>query len=76
MKPKTTQTRLDLADDLLRRFSAGGLDRHIVMDRLDITYSEMLEMLHERRLDLPMVPAATRKAMADAMNGLLDETLN
>ena len=73
MKPETTETRLDMTDDLLRRFSAGELDRHVVMDRLDITYSEMLEMLHKRRLDLPMVPLAKRKAMADTLNRLLDE---
>lgn len=68
-----TEIGLEKIGDTLRRFAEGEMDRRLVMDRLDVSYGEMLDMLHHHRLRIPVAPSAERAAMANALDRLLDE---
>lgn len=59
-------------DETLARFSRGELDRRQVMRNLDISYSELLERLSERELELPQVAPDEARRMACKLNELLD----
>lgn len=57
----------------LQRYAAGETDRLAVMDRLGMSYSELLDALRDAALDMPIVDADERESMSDVMNAMLDE---
>ena len=72
MKPEPVDNHVNQTESLLHGYSSGEVDRRHVMRRLDVSYNELLEMLHERGLALPLVSDDEAKAMAATLNEILD----
>src|SRR5690606_9873122 len=61
-----------LERELLASFSRGEISKSTVMDRLDVSYSEVLDLLEGFRLPLPRVSEEVAQRMAKTMNDVLD----
>jgi hypothetical protein len=61
----------DEVEALLVSYSNGKVDRRHVMRRLDVSYGELLELLHLRGLDLPRVSDEDAERMVASLNAVL-----
>lgn len=59
-------------EDVLERFSRGELGRLQAMRKLDMSYSELLDHLAKKGLDLPRVPRDEAERMGRDLNELLN----
>lgn len=61
------------ADDPVARFSRGEISRKDAMRLLgDISYSELLDRIADRKLPLPRLPEADAKQQSEEIGRLLD----